>query len=101
MTTEYLQQTANWLAELNRLHGHDGVIHEVAAVLSENHNFSISNRRYRSLLAETAVVCGNLYEETGHEKLLDCERSLRQMIQFADNGTLPTQLELFAMPTTL
>lgn len=97
--SEFTNQVETYLRELEAAYGgREGMLNELGHILQENTHYATANRRYRSLLAETAVVCGNLYEETGHEKLLDCERDLRKLIQYADSGTLPTQLELFAMP---
>lgn len=97
-TYETLQETVVWLDHLNEVYGQQGVVNEVAAVCEENHAYALANHRYRAVLADVAAVIGNLYEETGYERLLDCERDIKRLIQYADSGQLPTQLELFAMP---
>lgn len=97
-TIETLQQTRQWLDGLQSVHGYDGVIHEVSAVLVENANFSAANHRYRKQLADTVTILLSLYDATGQEKLLDASRDIRRLIEWADSGLLPLQLALFAMP---
>jgi len=97
-TLELTQQTADWLNSLNTVHGWDGVVHEVASVLSENAHFSSANRRYRQQLAETVTTLQALYDRTGSPQLIDAANDIRKLIEWCDSGLMPVQLALFAMP---
>lgn len=90
---EFETRVAEWLNDLTTS---GAVVHEVAAVLTENTAYAAANRRYRALLADVAEKIGTLYEQSGHEPLLDCERDIRRLIQWADSGSEPVQLELWA-----
>lgn len=94
-TNERLEDTAEWLTNLNTAYGWDGVVHEVAAVLDESNNFSRANMRYRTTLAVIMNSLEALYDKTGEEQLLDLSRDVRRLIQWSDSGTLPSQMDFF------
>lgn len=99
MISEHEQSVVNWLADLESKLGYEGMVHELTAYLDEGRNARSSARRFHTLLAETAEIVGKLYEETGETRLLDCEADLRRLIQWADSGSQPIQLDLFEMPS--
>lgn len=98
-TTDDLQKAHEKLTMTDMVHGWDGIVREHADLTSELANSHASNRRYRKQLAETVDMLTALYDETGFERLLDAANDLRRLIQWADTGSMPIQLDLFEMPS--
>lgn len=99
MSEEALQQTNEWLTELSA-DGWDTVVREVAHVLSEARNARAQTRRYRSTLWKTATMLERLFDESGHERLLDASRDIKRLIQWSETEAQPIQLDLFSMEMT-
>lgn len=99
MTEEALQQTNEWLTGLSA-DGWDTVVREVAHVLSEARNARAQSNRYRSTLWETATMLERLFDESGHEHLIDASRDIKRLMQWAETEAQPIQLDLFSMEMT-
>lgn len=99
MSEEALQQTNEWLTELSA-DGWDTVVREVAHVLNEARNARAQTRRYRTTLWETATMLEHLFDESGHEHLLDASRDIKRLMQWSETEAQPIQLDSFSMEIT-